>query len=152
MMSYVSIKEASERLGIAAETIRLYERKGLIITERTDGGQRRFDESDIERLRCIRKAINAHKISIEGIRRIQGLVPCWKYKRCPPDRRETCPSYRRAEAGCWTAQHTNDPCAKEQCRSCTVYRRSGNCETIRLLIHSNQTPSAHPHKNEGNDL
>jgi len=67
------IGKVAERLDVSVETIRLYERRGLILVTKTRGNQRLFSESDIERLRCIRTAINEHKISIEGIRRIQSL-------------------------------------------------------------------------------
>jgi MerR family transcriptional regulator, heat shock protein HspR len=129
------IGEVSEKLGISPESIRLYERKGLIIATKTEGNQRLFSQSDIERLECIRTAINEHKISIEGIRRIQSLVPCWEHIQCPMEQREKCPAYHRPDAGCWTYRHKKNDCADRDCRNCRVYQLSGDCDKIKSLIH-----------------
>ena len=131
----LTIGSVAKTLGISAESIRLYERKGLILITKTEGNQRLFSQSDVERLECIRTAINEHKISIEGIRRIQSLVPCWEYIRCPAEQRDSCPAYHRPEAGCWTYKHKQNDCADRECRNCQVYQLSGDCEKIKSLIH-----------------
>jgi MerR family transcriptional regulator, heat shock protein HspR len=129
------IGTVAEKLGVSVETIRLYERKGLILSIKTDGNQRLFLPSDIDRIQCIRTAINEHKISIEGIRRIQSLVPCWEHIQCPAGQREKCPAYHRPNAGCWTYKHKQNNCADRNCRDCNVYQLSGDCEKIKSLIH-----------------
>ncbi len=131
----LSISEVAEMLKISVETIRLYERKGLILTTKTEGNQRIFSESDVERIKCIRTAINGHKISIEGIRRIQSLIPCWEHIQCPMEQREKCSAFFRADAGCWTFKDKNNDCAERDCRCCKVYQLSGDCEKIKSLIH-----------------
>ncbi len=131
----LSIGEVAEILKISVETIRLYERKGLLLTSKTDGHQRVFSESDVERIKCIRTAINEHKISIEGIRRIQSLVPCWEHIQCPAEQREKCPAFLRTDAGCWTFKEKENDCSTRDCRSCKVYQLSGNCDNIKSLIH-----------------
>ena len=130
-----SIGEVAEMLNISVETIRLYERRGLLLTVKSDNSQRVFSESDVERIRCIRSAINEHKISIEGIRRIQSLVPCWELIQCPNEQREKCPAYLRSDAGCWTYRDKQNECATRDCRSCKVYQLSGDCNNIKSLIH-----------------
>lgn len=51
------IGELSERTGVIRETIRYYERIGLLPEpERADNGYRLYDESDVERLRFIQRA------------------------------------------------------------------------------------------------
>ena len=136
------IGDVAEKLGISTESIRLYDRKGLIIITKTKGNQRLLSPSDVERLECIRTAINEHKISIEGIRRIQSLVPCWEHIQCPLAQREKCPAYHRPDAGCWTYQHKQNDCADRDCRNCHVYQLSGDCEKIKSLIHHKVLP--HP--------
>jgi MerR family transcriptional regulator/heat shock protein HspR len=136
----LSIGKVAEKLGVSVETIRLYERKGLILSTKTGGNQRLFSDSDIERLKCIRTAINEHKISIEGIRRIQSLVPCWEHMQCPAVQRDKCPAYHRPDAGCWTYNHKQNNCAERECRECKVYQLSGDCENIKSLIH--HTPAS----------
>jgi len=130
-----SIGEVADALKISVETIRLYERRGLLLTVKTDNNQRAFSESDVERIKCIRSAINDHKISIEGIRKIQSLIPCWEYVGCPPEQRKKCPAYLRSDAGCWTYAEKETHCAARNCRKCKVYQLSGNCDNIKSLIH-----------------
>jgi MerR family redox-sensitive transcriptional activator SoxR len=49
----ISIGTLAQRTGVAVSAIRFYEDKGLIFSERTSGGQRRFRRSDIRRLSFI---------------------------------------------------------------------------------------------------
>jgi len=46
----LSIGELAERTGLAVSAIRFYESKGLVAPSRNQGGQRRFERSDIRRL------------------------------------------------------------------------------------------------------
>jgi len=133
--SQYSIGEAARKLKISVETIRLYERSGLILFVKTKGNQRLVDQADIDRIICIRQAINEHKISIGGIRRMQSMVPCWDYVSCSEDQRKKCPAYQRPDAGCWTYNHTRNDCAGTNCRQCDVYQLSGDCQKIKSLIH-----------------
>jgi MerR family transcriptional regulator, heat shock protein HspR len=126
-------------LDISVQTLRLYERRGLILVQKSAGNQRRYTASDIERLRCIRGAITEHKISIEGIRRMQSLVPCWEHVKCPLDQRRVCPAYVEHQAGCWTYKHRKNVCANADCRACPVYQLSSDCEKIKALIHHQTT-------------
>jgi MerR family redox-sensitive transcriptional activator SoxR len=52
----LAIGEVSERSGLAVSAIRFYEDKGLIASERTDGGQRRFRRDVLRRLAFIQAA------------------------------------------------------------------------------------------------
>ena len=57
MESSVTRGEAARRAGVGVETIRFYERKGLLgITPKDSSGYRRFGEGDISRIRFIRRA------------------------------------------------------------------------------------------------
>jgi MerR family transcriptional regulator, heat shock protein HspR len=143
------IGEVAEKIGISPEAIRLYERKGLIIAAKTDGNQRLFSQLDVERLKCIRTAINEHKISMEGIRRIQSLIPCWEHIQCRREQREKCPAYHRKDAGCWTYKHTHNDCSKLDCRDCSVYRLSGDCENIKALVQFKVLPLPKRHMSRG---
>ena len=46
----ISIGQLSQRTGISVSAIRYYETQGLVNSERSSGGQRRFLRSDIRRL------------------------------------------------------------------------------------------------------
>ncbi|MDE3059302.1 MAG: MerR family transcriptional regulator, partial [Bacteroidota bacterium] len=101
-------------------------------------------ESDIERLECIRRAINEHKISIEGIRRMQSMIPCWEYVQCSMKQRNACPAYNRPDAGCWTYKHEKNECQGRDCKLCPVYQISGDCEKIKGAVQHRMAYSPDP--------
>lgn len=66
------ISVAAELAGMHPQTLRIYERKGLVDPARTLGGSRRYSEADIDRLRRIQDLTNAG-VSLEGVRRVMEL-------------------------------------------------------------------------------
>ena len=66
------ISVAAELTGLHPQTLRAYERMGLIAPGRTGGGGRRYSHRDLERLREIADLTRAG-IGIEGVRRIMDL-------------------------------------------------------------------------------
>lgn len=139
-----SIGAAATMVGVSVQTLRLYESEGLLVIHKSDGNQRRYSDADIDRIQCLRKAINEEKISIGGMKRIHGMIPCWEIVKCTEEERSTCPSFKEHVGGCWTYEHTRSVCAEKECRLCEVYLQSGNCGTIKELIirSSFHTPTA----------
>jgi MerR family transcriptional regulator/heat shock protein HspR len=66
------ISVAAELTGLHPQTLRTYERLGLVTPGRTGGGGRRYSQRDIERLRTISELTSAGT-GIEGVRRILEL-------------------------------------------------------------------------------
>ena len=66
------ISVAAELTGVHPQTLRIYERKGLLDPARTVGGSRRYSERDLERLRRIQDLTNAG-LNLEGVRRVMEL-------------------------------------------------------------------------------
>jgi MerR family transcriptional regulator/heat shock protein HspR len=66
------ISVAAELAGVHPQTLRVYERKGLLDPSRTQGGSRRFSEHDLDRLRHIQSLTNAG-LNLEGVRRVMEL-------------------------------------------------------------------------------
>jgi MerR family transcriptional regulator/heat shock protein HspR len=66
------ISVAAELAGVHPQTLRVYERKGLLDPMRTEGGSRRFSEDDLARLRHIQELTNAG-LNLEGVRRVMEL-------------------------------------------------------------------------------
>ena len=58
--------------GVGVETIRFYQRKGLLETPERDGGIRRYGSGDVSRLRFIRQA-QAAGFTLEQIRELLDL-------------------------------------------------------------------------------
>jgi MerR family transcriptional regulator/heat shock protein HspR len=66
------ISVAAELAGVHPQTLRIYERRGLVDPARTGGGSRRYSERDIDRLRRIQDLTNAG-LNLEGVRRVMEL-------------------------------------------------------------------------------
>lgn len=66
------ISVAAELAGVHAQTLRIYERKGLIEPQRTQGGSRRYSDRDIALLQRIQNLTN-DGVSLAGVRKILGL-------------------------------------------------------------------------------
>jgi MerR family transcriptional regulator/heat shock protein HspR len=66
------ISVAAELAGVHPQTLRIYERKGLLDPARTGGGSRRYSEADIDRLRRIQE-LTASGLNLEGVRRVLAL-------------------------------------------------------------------------------
>lgn len=63
---------AAELAGLHPQTLRLYERKGLLDPARSNGGNRRYSDADLARMRRIGE-LTAIGINLEGVRRILEL-------------------------------------------------------------------------------
>jgi MerR family transcriptional regulator/heat shock protein HspR len=63
------ISVAAELAGVHPQTLRIYERKGLVDPARTGGGSRRYSEGDIDRLRRINE-LTAGGLNLEGVKRV----------------------------------------------------------------------------------
>ncbi|MDP9233931.1 MAG: MerR family transcriptional regulator, partial [Actinomycetota bacterium] len=66
------ISVAAELAGVHPQTLRVYERKGLIQPRRTQGNSRRYSEQDIELLRRIQE-LTEEGINLAGVTRILEL-------------------------------------------------------------------------------
>jgi MerR family transcriptional regulator, heat shock protein HspR len=66
------ISVAAELAGMHPQTLRIYERRGLVTPARTEGGNRRYSDADIAILRRISELTN-EGMNLEGIRRVMHL-------------------------------------------------------------------------------
>jgi MerR family transcriptional regulator/heat shock protein HspR len=66
------ISVAAELAGVHPQTLRIYERKGLLRPERTAGNTRRYSERDIQRLRRIQELTN-EGLNLAGVMRVMEL-------------------------------------------------------------------------------
>lgn len=66
------ISVAAERAGVHPQTLRIYERKGLIAPYRTPGGTRRYSDEDLDRLSLIQD-LTSQGMNLEGVRRVLEL-------------------------------------------------------------------------------
>jgi len=61
------ISVAAELAGVHPQTLRIYERKGLLQPARTAGNTRRYSDRDIDRLRAIQKLTQDHGLNLAGV-------------------------------------------------------------------------------------
>jgi MerR family transcriptional regulator/heat shock protein HspR len=66
------ISVAAELAGVHPQTLRIYERKGLVDPARTSGGSRRYSDDDIAQLRRIQELTN-EGLNLAGVQRVLEL-------------------------------------------------------------------------------
>lgn len=66
------ISVAAELAGVHPQTLRIYERKGLVRPKRTSGNTRRYSQADIDRLLAIQELTDAG-VNLAGVKRIMEL-------------------------------------------------------------------------------
>ena len=68
------ISVAAELAGMHAQTLRTYDRLGLVRPSRTSGGGRRYSENDVELLREVQRLSQDEGVNLAGIKRIIELT------------------------------------------------------------------------------
>jgi MerR family transcriptional regulator/heat shock protein HspR len=66
------ISVAAELAGVHPQTLRIYERRGLLDPARTGGGSRRYSQRDIDRLRRIHELTEAG-LNLAGVKAVMEL-------------------------------------------------------------------------------
>lgn len=125
-----SISTAAKLMGISVHTLRMYEKEGLILPYKKQTSHRLYSHADVERIQCIRNAINEDKISINGIKTIYSLIPCWKITACG-ETAQTCKVFENHSVPCWLYKHRKNECTLKDCRTCVVYTDFGTCKSIK---------------------
>lgn len=131
---YHTPREVAQQLNLSVESLRLYEREGLIVPHKLDSGHRRYTDSDIEWIVCIQKQIHENKLNFAGIRYILSMLPCHEMKPCCLEDYKTCPAGDRSCRPCWDFDNT--PCRTngENCRTCVVYQQVLNVENLKKIL------------------
>ncbi|MEO6318431.1 MAG: MerR family transcriptional regulator [Acidimicrobiales bacterium] len=66
------ISVAAELAGLHPQTLRIYERKGLVDPARTGGGSRRYSDDDIDQLRRIQE-LTGEGLNLAGVQKVLEL-------------------------------------------------------------------------------
>jgi len=132
----ISIGILAEKVGLSVSAIRKYEDEGLIISHRTNAGHRMFCYEDISRIQTIQHMIKELGFNIEGIRRMQALLPCWDSLPCKKIIRDNCHAFLDNSKPCWMVKDAHCTLQGNKCRQCVVYRFGSLCaEDIKELLH-----------------
>jgi MerR family transcriptional regulator/heat shock protein HspR len=140
----ISIGVLARKVGLSVSAVRRYENEGLLIAHRSDSGHRLFSHEDMDRVQKIQHMIQDLGLNIEGIRRLQALLPCWDLLPCGAETRENCPAYQDSTRPCWTIKGVDCAPQGNECRQCAVYRFGSMCtgDIKRWLHDQNDLPSA----------
>jgi len=68
------ISMAAEMLGMHPQTLRKYERLGLIQPSRSIGSMRLYARAELERLRLIKQLVDGHGINLAGVQRLLAVA------------------------------------------------------------------------------
>jgi hypothetical protein len=132
----ISIGVFAERAGLSISAIRKYESEGLLLAYRTPSGHRLFSHEDLRRVEIIHHLIQDLGLNIEGIRRMNALIPCWEILPCREEDRRTCVAYPDTTRPCWTLKGLSCAPQGNECRRCVVYRLGTMCtEDVKHLLH-----------------
>ncbi|VEI13554.1 heat shock protein transcriptional repressor HspR [Trueperella bialowiezensis] len=66
----LSVTVAAELAGMHAQTVRQYDRLGLVVARRTKGGGRRYSLNDVEKLQEIQRLSQEEGVSLNGVAKI----------------------------------------------------------------------------------
>lgn len=80
------ISVAAELAGVHPQTLRMYERKGLVEPSRTRGNTRRYSERDIARLRAVQELTKQQGINLAGAKMIMEMQAQVEQMRSDMDR------------------------------------------------------------------
>jgi len=134
----------AQKVGLSVSAVRKYENECLIIAHRSASGHRHFSREDIDRVKNLHHLIQNLGLNIEGIRRIQALLPCWDLLPCSLETYKSCPAYMDSTRPCWMIKGMKCPPQGNECRQCAVYRFGSLCtqDIKRLLYDQNDFPGA----------
>jgi|SRR5437867_5718427 len=68
------ISIAAELAGVHPQTLRMYERKGLLSPRRTSGQSRRYSDRDVEHVRLIQSLTQEHGVNLAGVEMVMALT------------------------------------------------------------------------------
>ena len=122
-----SIGIVSELLDVHPETIRTWERSGLMLPPRRRSGKRTFSGNDLKRLQFI-QSLAQEGLSLRAIRYYLRLYPCWHNDECT--NQSNCPS----------GEGYTKPCWREPDTFCTVSSNENLCATCNQNEAETSTP------------
>ena len=125
-----TIGTVSETIGEHPETLRVWEKNGLIKPERQNT-QRKYSNNDLKRLKFIIYLIHNKGLNIAGVNQVIGMYPCWFKVECSGGLQKNSQIPVNNSKECWKNEGTycmviNDK--TELCGSCNVNKKCLNCK------------------------
>ena len=129
-----SIGVVSELLGVHPETIRLWEKSGVVQPPQRRSGKRFYSDRDLRRLQFIHK-LAQEGLTLRALHYYLRLYPCWKTSDCPG-----C-LYNSGQIGstklCWQEEGTYCQASnnKDPCIDCNPDDKRGSSEAKETKPH-----------------
>ena len=118
----------AELLSVHPETIRVWERNGVIKPKRRSG-KRYYSDNDLKRLHFIQRLVS-QSLNLPAIRHFLQLYPCWQMDDCP---------------GCMKRSYDVScakPCWQEENTYCHVSENEDSCLNCKLRKQQEQPKAA----------
>lgn len=128
----IKIGAVAQRFQVSVDLLRLYEREGLLIPLKSEGGTRYYTEHDYLWIGTLLRLVREARLNLAGIRHLLALVPCSEMKHCGCPR-ASCPIIRDARTPCWANRKTACGIVPD-CYYCEVYRSAPSCDTVAALL------------------
>jgi hypothetical protein len=121
-------------LSVSPQTLRYYEKEGMIIPQRRPGGIRRYAEDDVRRLHMVREMMSKEGLNVAGIQRLLGTIPCWEINGCNLSKMAECTQVSNDSRPCWMKNRWVSGEGRNGCRECTVYQRAFDILSTRRVL------------------
>lgn len=130
-----SIGVVSELLGVHPETIRTWEKSGIVEPPQRRSGKRFYSDKDYRRLQFIHKLIE-EGLTLRALHYYLRLYPCWKTVDCPGCVHNSC--HPGSTKPCWQEEGTlcHAPSNTNPCASCFPNAEEVTSEAIGTKLHT----------------
>ena len=119
---YTKIGKVAMQVGLSIKRIREYEKEGFIRPVRCESSnQRMYSEFEVGQILQIKKLIHERGMTVEGIKHLLNLAPCWSIFGC--DCAEQCAAYKAPHSRCWEVRRVSSSAmaCNGECAVCPVY-------------------------------
>jgi MerR family transcriptional regulator, heat shock protein HspR len=125
-----TIGTVAELLNEHPETLRVWERNGLISPDR-NGYQRKYSNNDLKRLKFIKNLMDEKGLNIAGARQMVSMYSCWYHRYCKGGASKNSKVPVNESKPCWKAEGTYclAPSDKSEfCHNCQIARICQGCK------------------------
>jgi len=99
-MPIYTISVVSGLVGVHQETLRIWERNGLIMPARKNN-QRLYSENDLKKLFFIKQLLDDKGLNLAGVKQLIEFYPCWGKENCQGGKAKNASGYINTAKPCW---------------------------------------------------
>lgn len=122
------IGTVAELIGEHPETLRVWERKGLICPQR-EGNRRKYSNTDLKRLKFLKYLMAERGLNIAGAREVTGMYGCWQRRNCRGGAKRNSQIPINETKPCWKREGTFCPVATDKAELCSQCEFQPRCKS-----------------------